>query len=550
MSIADTGAALEAFRGALGPEAVLTDEGSLHACEQTNFETTQRVLAILRPTSTEEVAACVRIAQRHAVPVYPISRGKNWGLGSKVPVRSNSVVIDLGDMDQILEYNETYGYLVVQPGVSFHQAAAYLHERNSPHYVSVIGGSGEGSLIGNLLERGDGSGHYAERADFACALEVVLPDGRVITTGFGDFTESKVKHLCKWGVGPGLDGLFLQSSLGIVTRMTVWLSPIPEHFEMFLLATERDEDLGLVVDGLRELQLRRVLLSPFYLLNDYKHLANITQYPWKEAGDRTPLPAEVLEGYKKRLGFSRWNGMAAIYAEDPAILRGVRRQVKKHLGAADRLVFLNDRKVRWAARLAPILRLVGQDPTPILELWKRNPLLGRPYDRTVRSVYWRKRTPPPDHPDPDRDGCGIYWNCVVVPLAGHECLRACNLICDTILEHGFEPNLAAMLSSGYGRSIRVFVMMTYDRSIEGADAAARRCHEELFDRLEEQGYSHNRLDISTMGRMPHRPETRALYRRLKDSLDPAGVMSPGRYEESDLSFTAAEVPRRERSAIR
>ena len=54
-------------------------------------------------------------------------------------------------------------------------------------------------------------------------MEIVLPDGEVIHTGFGRYKASKVSKITRWGVGPHMDGLFSQSNLGIVTQMTFWL---------------------------------------------------------------------------------------------------------------------------------------------------------------------------------------------------------------------------------------------------------------------------------------------------------------------------------------
>ncbi len=51
--------------------------------------------AAIAPANTEEVQACVRIANQYKVPLWPISRGKNFGYGGAAPVLKNSVVLDL-----------------------------------------------------------------------------------------------------------------------------------------------------------------------------------------------------------------------------------------------------------------------------------------------------------------------------------------------------------------------------------------------------------------------------------------------------------------------
>ena len=81
--------------------------------------------------------------------------------------------------------------------------------------------------MGNILERGVGLSPYSDRFAHACALEVVLPDGRLLHTGLGAYGNAQAEHLYSYGCGPVLDGLFSQANLGIVTRLTFWLMPKP-----------------------------------------------------------------------------------------------------------------------------------------------------------------------------------------------------------------------------------------------------------------------------------------------------------------------------------
>jgi len=132
--------------------------------------------------------------------------------------------------------------------------------------------------------------------------------------------------------------------------------------------------------------------------------------------------------------------VSAIYAEHPLIAKGTRRLVRERLGAhCDRLIFLNSGRIRWLERLRSLFSLFGVDVGDVLDLWERNPCLGVPMDRTMRSLYWRKRFKPPSTYDPDRDRCGLYWNCVVAPLAGDSLLRATAIINRVVLGHGLEP---------------------------------------------------------------------------------------------------------------
>jgi 4-cresol dehydrogenase (hydroxylating) len=152
------------------------------------------------------------------------------------------------------------------------QLHAFLAERGSNLMMSVTGAHPESSLIGNIVERGIGQGPYADRFSHVCALEVVLPTGECIHTGFDRFAGCPSAPVARWGVGPSLDGLFSQSNLGIVTRMTLWLLPRPRHFQVLLGGLHDDARLGPLVDACRELRLEGTLRGPAIIFNDFKAL--------------------------------------------------------------------------------------------------------------------------------------------------------------------------------------------------------------------------------------------------------------------------------------
>ncbi len=194
--------ALADWRTALGTDHVQTDPDLLAAAQTATFATSQRILALLHPADRDQVQACVRIAGQFGVPIYPISGGKNWGLGSRVPVTDGCVLLDLIRMNRITHYREDLACVTVEPGVTFRQLHAFLKERGSRLCVSVIGGSPDASVIGNVVERGDGLGPYGDRLGTVCNLEVVLPGGECLHTGLGRFPGAHAAAVSRAGVGP------------------------------------------------------------------------------------------------------------------------------------------------------------------------------------------------------------------------------------------------------------------------------------------------------------------------------------------------------------
>src|SRR4051794_12551679 len=204
MSETNYGTALCEWTRVVGAEHVSTSADALRAAERSTFSTDFRIPGIVFPGTREEVQECLRIATRFRVPVYPISSGKNWGYGSRVPAADGCVLLDLRRMNRILDFSEELAYVTVEPGVTQAQLFEFLKQRNSRLWMDATGASPECSMIGNTMERGFGHTPYGDHFAHSCGLEIVLPSGDVIDTGFARFPGAKAAALHRWGVGPTL----------------------------------------------------------------------------------------------------------------------------------------------------------------------------------------------------------------------------------------------------------------------------------------------------------------------------------------------------------
>lgn len=522
-------AAVREWMAVVGPAHVVDAPEARRRAETATFATGARVPLILRPADRAQVQDCLRIANRHGVPVYPISSGKNWGYGSSVP-SADSVVLDLRRMDRITDFDESLGYVTVEPGVTQRQLFEFLRARRSRLWMDATGASPDSSLIGNTMERGFGHTPYGDHFAHVCGLEVVLPGGHCIATGFARFPDASAAPVYRWGLGPSLDGLFTQSNFGVVTRMTQWLMPAPSSFLAYFFRCEDDEAFGRAVDALRGLRLQGTLRSAVHIGNDYKVLNGVGQYPWKETGGRTPITPAMMTRFRERLRIGAWNGSGGLYGTS-AQVRESARLVKEALkGSVSRLEFIGDRKLRLARRFARGYGLVtGWDITAALALLKPvyGLMRGEPTDETLGSAYWRKRTPPPPDPDPDRDGCGLLWCAPVAPLEAGHAKRVARIGIETLLAHGFEPMISMTMVTE--RALTCVVSISYDRDVEGEDDRAMTCYRELLDTLTAAGYYSYRLGIQSAGVMARDDAYADLLARLKSAVDPNGILAPGRY---------------------
>lgn len=530
MTPANLPAALAEWRDAVGPHNVVVAPDELLAAETATFATTQRVPAIVRPADRAQVQECVRIAVRHQTPIYPISSGMNWGYGSRVP-SSSAVLLDLGRMNRIVDFSEEHGYIVVEPGVTQEQAFQFLRERGSKLWLDATGASPRTSLIGNTLERGFGHTPYGDHWGNVCALEAVLPDGSAIETGYSRFANAKAANVYRWGLGPVLDGLFTQSNLGIVTRLTVWLMPAPEYFQAYFFSVESAETLGPLVDALRPLRLARVIPSAVHIGNDYKVVSSMMQYPWEDAGGVTPLPESVLASYRKKLNIGVWNGSGGLYGTRNQVAE-CRRLIKAALRpVTTKLEFLDENKLALARRFSGVYKLfTGWDITRALDVAQPvfDLMQGRPTGETLASSYWRKRTPPPKDPNPDRDRCGLIWCSPVGPISGSHAQRVASIASKTLLEAGFEPHLSITLLTE--RAFACVISLIYDRDQPGQDEQAHDCYRQLLGVLTQEGYYSYRLSINGYSQVSGASTNyQQLIETLRLRLDPTGIVGKGRY---------------------
>jgi FAD/FMN-containing dehydrogenase len=514
--------ALGAWREILGRERVIVDPELLQSAAQATFPTHREQVTLLQPTSAEEVREILRIAAGEGIAVYPVSGGKNWGYGSKVPTADDTALLDLSRMNRVIELNEELGYVVVEPGVTFRQLYETLQERGSDLMMSVPGTTPDASVLGNAIERGLGFGPHVERFSNVADMEIMLSTGEVIHTGYSRFSGARCAHVHRWGVGPTLGPMFSQSNFGVVTRMTMWLTRRPAFVSLITFTVEDNDSLEALAPTIRRCKGPRIDLR---IQNGARHRVT-------SRGDVSGARAWVS---RTVLGPpSKWHGTIALYAESALEAHATYRRLRSWLQPA------TGPKVRhlrhWggltqlgAKALEAPLGRIGLTGASSLANMGSSLWGGRPQDAAVIPTYAAMGvTPSSERPDMDRDRCGLLWLCPVVPLLGEDLRHVVDSI-DAITDaHGFVPQVNLRILSP--RVTEAIVGLTYDRSRAGQDEAAVACHDALFEALTSAGYLPYRLGLQSMNRLPaSSDDSAAVMQRLKQALDPAHIISPGRY---------------------
>ena len=216
---------LDRLRAAVGDAHVLTerDDVAAYVVDWTGVHA-GRALAVVRPGSTDEVAAVVAACAEARTPIVP--QGGNTGLvGGGVPDGSGAqVVLSLGRMRTVRDVDPVAGTITVDAGVVLADVQAAAADAGRLFPMS-LGSEGSCTIGGNLATNAGGTAvlRYGMTRELVLGLEVVLPDGRVW---------DGLRGLRKDNTGYDLTQLFVGSegTLGVITGAVLRLFPAtPRH---------------------------------------------------------------------------------------------------------------------------------------------------------------------------------------------------------------------------------------------------------------------------------------------------------------------------------
>src|SRR6266481_5453949 len=214
---------LDKLRGIVGERGLITDAQGQHPYLtdwRDNYLGT--ALAIVRPATTEEVAAVVKLCAAEKVAIVP--QGGNTGMvgGGTPHENGHEIVLSLNRMNRIVEIDEIGYSMTVEAGVVLKaiQETAAQHDRLFPLSLAAEGSC---TIGGNLSTNAGGVQvlHYGNARQLVLGLEVVTPQGEIW---------NGLRALKKDNTGYDLRDLYLgaEGTLGIITLAVLKLSPKPK----------------------------------------------------------------------------------------------------------------------------------------------------------------------------------------------------------------------------------------------------------------------------------------------------------------------------------
>ena len=510
--------AVREFEAAVGKEWVFTSDEDVALYRDAYSvlwgEPEERLAsAAVAPDRLEQVQQVVRIANAHKIPIYPVSTGRNLGYGGSAPNYSGSVVLDLKRMNRILEVNERNAWCLVEPGVSYFDLVRHIDEKGYKLWVDIPD-PGWGSPIGNALDHGGGYTQpmFRNHFDSHCGMEVVLADGDVLRTGMGALPDAKSWQEYKFGYGPWIDGMFSQSNFGVVTKMGFWLVPLPDAYLTGTVTVSKWNDLIPLIDTLNYLENSGVV-------NGMPGLGMpIRQGTPPDPALRGLIEAATagdpsgIDGYAARNGRACWSCTVKFYGPQKAIAASWEFAKEKFVAAIPGARFQDGESYKL-----PL--------TPEQREKVHKPEFGIPSLETF-SIGARSET----NPTPSS---GHAWFSPIIPRNGEAIFEANKVFADAARKLDLAFFGFSLPTTYWMRSFIFLFGFPVSRDV-AANKKNREGFKQLVDICAQHGWGEYRTApayqdavMNTYSFNNH--ALRRFHERVKDAVDPNGILSAGRY---------------------
>jgi hypothetical protein len=143
-------------------------------------------------------------------------------------------------------------------------------------------------------------------------IEVMLADGDLVRTGQFGISNSPSAFLSKFTYGPSVEGLFLQSNLGVVTKLSIWMTPQPAAYMSCSFSMPRFEDIEVMVDTFGDLRRSGIVPNCVWMTSLIETLciSGRREDFWKGEG---PIPEWRMDELQKELGVGQWLARWGLY---------------------------------------------------------------------------------------------------------------------------------------------------------------------------------------------------------------------------------------------
>ncbi|MHA1679821.1 MAG: FAD-binding oxidoreductase [Promethearchaeota archaeon] len=484
---------------------------------------------VVLPDNAKEVQAIVVLANKYEIPVIPYVAGANVG-GLTIPNKDGGITVDMKRMNRIIELNKRDKYIIIEPGFTFGHLRRLFDTEIPEFRYSFPFAPPFTSVLTNALLHGLGSLSvlYGSADNFINGIEVILPTGEMVNVG--DHAINNQENWYGRAPLPDLCGLFIgwQGRTGIVTKISIQLVDEPPVSEHFAIIPEDPYDfLENLVHDLVKLKVCDEIgigyfpakvgrgIVPDYMLNLMGKMMHYLRFQKKTSFVNRMWPL------LKALSFG--NPFKLVRKIAPLLRMGQSDDDQAWLIAG--ITVTGHNKEIFNAKLKAMKKLCKKAKPPVLMLPTSD--FGE-----LKNVFMSILDLPTQLPAlyDLKGGGGLTWVGSYVPSSmvhigmkkGEEIHR----------KNNFFP-VVVMRPMKQDHYFVLRFILAFDRRIEEETIRARKTLEELADVILDdcRGVPYKPASWA-VDRIKQRadPEFVKLINRVKEFLDPKGIMNPGRLE--------------------
>lgn len=521
--------------------SVLTAEQATDTFGSTTFSDPVPLAAAIKISQAEQISQVLTLANEQGFCVYPLSSAKNWGYGGIDTLKgAEKVVLDLSALTRIKMVDEALGLVSVQPGVTQGMLASFLSENNLPFMTPTTGAGPHCSILSNALETGYGITPYTDHFEAVTSLRGYLPhpdlcqrEYRSSIAELDGSGEDFIDHTYKWSMGPYLDGIFVQSNLCVVSEATIRLAPKPEKFIAFYIRAKQTTEFAQLIQFIRTtLRDYAGIVGSINLMDKRRLLSMSAENPNGKHAHAAMTDEQVVRLAKENQT-PEWLIVGTIYAK-ASVAKAVKSLIRKQARSLGNTLFSDDVLLQFARAVSnalPVGPLKGVQ-TQLTMLDKGAEIMqGIPNQVALPLAYWRN-----PHVDdlenrtllPDKDKCGLMWYAPLIPMNANKIRAFVHMIREIAPQHGIEPLIT--FTNLKHDCIDATVPIVFNNEDAESRRKAHACLHELVQTGLKRGYVPYRLNTEQQQSLIDEHSVFwSTARKIKNSLDPNGILSPGRY---------------------
>lgn len=469
-----------------------SQESSYQTTDIFDFNSTE----LCSPANLLELQACLHDFKVRKISYHVISQGHNWGYGDRNSKQSCQVTLSLAKMNQILEFSESLGTVLIEPGVTQQQLAQYLNAKSQKWVLDCTGANTGASVVGNFLERGFGHTSFGDHEDHGKIEEAISPDGAIFKPHFSMFPQAHTRGLYQHDLGLNIEKLFYQTNFVIVTKYRVHLKRKAARSEMAVILGKSEMDIFHLIKQACELKQQAII-------NSIPHCANL---------DRL----SKISGKKSQ---QRFSSALTIDISGEADLVKLRKCRIRKAFSGYQIIFINANRLsffEWVSKyfLSKEIRENIQNLKQLFSL-----LQGIPSDYFVQNSLQTQE---------EKGPAKTIWISPLFTIQEQNFVQLKSIMEAKFKKYGFDLPMTVSLISD--RVAVVVADITIVSNSHEQSEKARACYQETLKELYEQGFPVYRMGYSSSQFLEKAdPFVQEIHQRIKSLFDSDNLLSPGRW---------------------